>query len=237
VVLGAGALGANADAGATRVETYTSSVAWDVSTAALPSAGHLDLGLVDDTAAGRGFNLLTLQVTEQGDAVLDKSFTSLSAAEAFFTNGLRDLGAVAAGGTGTFDVQVTLTERIAGAGNGFGVDLMLGVDPSAALDASGITAVPGDVASGGMDFLAPPIAPGDGQFGASLATCATGMASHLHHVAAGPDDVPTLPGAMEDGLVWSSPAPCGGPLLPAGLVGHDLMTAFQTPSGASAAGI
>jgi hypothetical protein len=109
--------------------TYTNSIEWNVNTSTLPSsAGHdLDVGLVSASTQGTGFTSLTFSVDEDATVVLTKTFTSVSAANTYFTDDLVNLGQWTSGSS--LDVLASLSVTAAGAGNGYGVNYMVGVDP------------------------------------------------------------------------------------------------------------
>jgi hypothetical protein len=61
--------------------------------------------------------------------VLNRSFATAAAANAYFTDDLVNLGAWTNDGSGALDVKVSFSETVAGSGNGYGVNFLLGVDP------------------------------------------------------------------------------------------------------------
>ncbi len=91
---------------------------------------HLDLGLVTASTAGTGFASLTFSLTEDGVSKLTQTFASVTAANTYFTDDLVDLGQWTSGST--LDVMASLSETLAGSGNGYGVNFMVGVDPPVA---------------------------------------------------------------------------------------------------------
>jgi len=126
-VFGSGAMSAVASSSSSR--TYTSSIDWNVNTSALPiGSGHdLDLGLVNASTDGSGFGSLTFSLSEDGMNKLSKTFTSVSAANTYFTDDLVNLGQWMSGST--LDVLVSWSESVSGSGNGYGVNYLVGVDP------------------------------------------------------------------------------------------------------------
>jgi hypothetical protein len=92
-VFAAGVLGALAPAKVTGAQEYTSIETLTLNTAS--SVGHLFLGMMDDTSSGSGFTDLKFSVTAGDTKLLSEDFTSLAAANAFFSNDVVDLGAVA----------------------------------------------------------------------------------------------------------------------------------------------
>jgi PEP-CTERM motif len=126
-VFGSGAEGAVANTSTS--STYTNSVEWNVNTSTLPSgSGHdLDIGFVNYLQSGTGFSSLTFTLKEDSVAVLTKTFTSVSAANTYFTDDLVNLGPWTSGST--LDVLASLSVTAAGSGNGYGINYMVGVDP------------------------------------------------------------------------------------------------------------
>jgi len=105
---GMGSMGANVASGATSPHTYAASASY-VFTLAQPS--ELLLGLLDFTGrdAGGAVNI-RFNVSNFGTSLLSESFTSLDAADAFFTDHALDLG----GFSGNVDLLMsfTLTGRL-----------------------------------------------------------------------------------------------------------------------------
>ena len=127
-VFGSGAMSAVASSSTST--TYTSSMEWNVNTSTLPSgSGHdLDLGRVNASTDGSGFRSLIFSLSEDGVSKLSKLFTTVSAANAYFTDDLVNLGQWTFGST--LDVLVSLSETtMSGSGNGYGVNYLVGVDP------------------------------------------------------------------------------------------------------------
>ncbi len=122
------------DGPSTKALIFTSSVEWNVATATLPTGDDLDLGLVSGTASG-SFSSLTFKVIEQGTTELSQTFSTVTAANAFFTDDLRDLGAWINDGSGALDVLATLSETLNGSGNGYAANFLVGVGQSTGGDA------------------------------------------------------------------------------------------------------
>jgi hypothetical protein len=118
-------------------------------------AQHLFVGLLDPTAQGGGFDTLNFQVTREGAAVIDQSFTDLASALAWFDDHPLDLGATGAGVQGPLDLTFRLT-MTGGAGEGFTADLLFanateGAGPAAPVpEPGGALAVLGTLAGGAM---------------------------------------------------------------------------------------
>ncbi|MGH7156236.1 MAG: PEP-CTERM sorting domain-containing protein [Acetobacteraceae bacterium] len=128
---GTAVLGGLYNAEATGSVTLTDSMAWVINPSSLPTgSGHtLDLGLVDGLPSGAGFTSLTFDLFKQGSMKLKQTFTSVSAADTYFTDDLVPLGQWNTGVSGNLDIEATLSETLASAGSGYLVDFMVGVDP------------------------------------------------------------------------------------------------------------
>ena len=70
-------------------------------------------------------------MTENGATKINETFTTVASANTYFTDDLKNLGAYTTSG-GNLTVTVTVGEKIKGTANGYGVNLTLGVAPSAA---------------------------------------------------------------------------------------------------------
>jgi hypothetical protein len=127
-VFGSGAEATLANTSTTST-TYINSIEWNVNTSALPSGvGHnLDVGLVSESTRGTGFTSLTFSVEEDATAVLTETFTSVSAADTYFSDDLVNLGQWTSGST--LVVLASLSVTAAGSGNGYGIAYLVGVDP------------------------------------------------------------------------------------------------------------
>ena len=105
-----------------------------VNTAALAKAGDLKIGFYGGQAIGNGVTGVTVNVTENGNALLPPtSFTSGAAAAAFFNDNAIDLGAIAKGVVLDLAVTISVTSDVAG--SGFYGNFILG-DPASALAAA-----------------------------------------------------------------------------------------------------
>jgi len=129
VDFGTGAVGGVYGLSATGAVTYSSSITWDVATGTLPSGGDLVLGLVSGSSTGAGFTDLKFTVTTNAGLVLNENFTTVAAANTFFTDNLQNLGLWATGVTGTLDVTIKMTETLNAVGNTYGAEFMLGATP------------------------------------------------------------------------------------------------------------
>jgi hypothetical protein len=127
---GTAALGVGAVTGSTTTQTYSSAVSFDVNTATLHNGADLYLGLVSDADQGAGFSSLTFSLSENGKTILTQSFTSVTAANTYFTDDLKNLGAWTSGSNGALNLTASLAETVSAgmeSGNGYGINLTLGV--------------------------------------------------------------------------------------------------------------
>jgi len=73
---------------------------------------------------------MTFSLSENGKTILTQSFTSVAAANTYFTDDLKNLGAWARGNNGALNLSASMTETVSagtGSGNGYGINLTLGV--------------------------------------------------------------------------------------------------------------
>ena len=96
-------------------------------------AGAFSIDLIAPTSIGAGFNSATFQILSNGNVVESRSFTSLAAADAFFSNNLISVPVK----TGLDNIQLGLTETLT-SGQGFGFKY--------AAASSGFKGVPGPTA-------------------------------------------------------------------------------------------
>jgi hypothetical protein len=108
-VLGLGVLGANYGSAASGNRTYTASTSYNFS---LASQSNLSVGLLGMSSYGGGFNSLNFSVKSGATTLLSASFTSLSAAQTYFTDQSLSLGSFAAGAT-SLVVSYSLTASAA----------------------------------------------------------------------------------------------------------------------------
>src|SRR5262249_19146445 len=121
-VFGLATEGASYSTTASGSRTYTSTIAYTLDTTGL--SGHLIAGLINDQSFGSGFDSLDFNIVENGTTIFDKTFTTLSDAQAFFTNDALDLGTFASGPNQVIDFNFSLTTGASGAG--FGAQFLLG---------------------------------------------------------------------------------------------------------------
>jgi hypothetical protein len=126
-VFGAGVEGMNNPASETGSHTYTESQDFTLNGSII--SGHLIVGLDGYQVAGStgdtsDFSNLTFTVTVGGVTKVNDSFTSLSAAEAFFSNDAVDAGTFSS--TANLAVDVSLSVTTSTAGFDFGQSFVLG---------------------------------------------------------------------------------------------------------------
>ncbi len=129
----------------------------------LASPQDLLIGFFDPTAVGAGFEALTFTLVGDGQTLIDRSFTSLAAAESFFADNPIDLGSLASGALSnpTLTLEATLTVTMSSSGSGFYTDLILGEPappppPAAARFAAAMASLDG---GGGSSAVTGPAAP------------------------------------------------------------------------------
>ena len=124
--------GGYARSGGSGAETITDTVDIDIDLTKLASPGNLILGLFNPTAHGIGFSSLDFTLAISGGATLvNESFTSVSAAETFFTDEAMDLGSLASApfGGSSLDLVATFTLTTTDAFQGFYAQFILGDPP------------------------------------------------------------------------------------------------------------
>ena len=107
---------------------YRSSVEFVVDRTGLLNA-ELLVGLQDGQATGAGFDSLDFAIIEDGNLILDRIFTSLSSALAFFDDRVLDLGSITPDESGVLDLQFDLAVTAHNAGDGFAIDLVVAAVP------------------------------------------------------------------------------------------------------------
>jgi hypothetical protein len=122
------ALGALYAADSTGPQTYSSSVEWVFNRTALPVYGTINLGLINSVASGEGFTQLVFDVQENGTTLLSQSFSSIAAANAYFTDRVLGLGALP---VGTIDLKVNLAVTSNSIGSGYGINFATGISIAA----------------------------------------------------------------------------------------------------------
>jgi hypothetical protein len=117
VVFGTSVLGANLSGDGSTTDTYSASSTFDFA-----YRGDLVLGLIAPLdGSPTDFRQIDFTVTLDGTKVLDRSFTSLAAADVFFADDALNLGSV----SGVADVVFSY-DLVAGGAGGYGMDLAFG---------------------------------------------------------------------------------------------------------------
>ncbi len=103
--------GAAAPTGISGMQTFTASTDIHFLPGSLAAGQHLQLGLLNPSLVGGGFQSMKFEVDEQGSPIITQTFTDAATATAYFTDHALDLGApTATGSTGTditIDYSVT----------------------------------------------------------------------------------------------------------------------------------
>ncbi len=133
-IFGTGTQGAFYSSTATGAQDYESSVDWTLNTSSL--SGHLIVGLLDNQTLGTGFTSLNFIVVEGGATKISDTFTTLAAAQAFFSNDALDLGTFASTSNLSLDINFDLTTGTTG--TGFGENFVVGTTATTQL-AGGVT--------------------------------------------------------------------------------------------------
>lgn len=121
-VFGAGTEGALYVSTATGARTYAGNVTWTLDTTSL--SGDFTLGLVGTQSEGPAFQTVRFDVVVGTTTVLDDTFNSLAAAQAFFTDRPVGLGAVPSAPTLSLSVNYFFTAD--SIGSGFATEFLLG---------------------------------------------------------------------------------------------------------------
>ena len=120
IYLGVGELGGGVAASGSGSQTSTSTIDLKVAVNSTDVTKDLLVGLFGGTAVGTGVTSVSLDITVNGQEVLDKTFNSAAAAAAYFKNDVVDLGKISgfASAGGSLDVVASLKVTSA-AGSGF----------------------------------------------------------------------------------------------------------------------
>ena len=120
--------------GGSGTETVTSTADLTLNLGVLAARQDLLLGLYNPTVVGSGFTSLTFTLTGDGQTLVNQTFTTVAAAEAFFADDALDLGSLATGplSGSILTLEATLTVTTASAGTGFYTGLIIGDPPPAA---------------------------------------------------------------------------------------------------------
>jgi hypothetical protein len=120
LVLGAGSQGSFYNG--TGSQTYKTSTSFTLNASKL--SGSLIAGFTGFTSEGSGFSTMTLTITVGGTQVVAQTFTTLAAADAYFSNDAINLGTVPNSSSLTVVFSLSMTETTAG--SGFGEQFLLG---------------------------------------------------------------------------------------------------------------
>jgi hypothetical protein len=89
--------------------TYTSDILLSLDPTQLSGVGGLKIGFYAPSSSGSGFDSLTLQVFKENSLVINQTFATLAAANAYFSGTAIDLGSNFTGVTGTLDLKVSMS--------------------------------------------------------------------------------------------------------------------------------
>ena len=125
--------GKYAKSGGTTSETNVETLDLTVDTTKLVSLGHLGIGFYSPTELGSGFTSLTFTLTADGSTVVSQTFTTVAAADAFFTDNFFDLGQLGSGAlsAATLNLVATLTITTNSPGSGYYIAAIIGDPPGA----------------------------------------------------------------------------------------------------------
>ena len=125
--------GAYAKSGGTTSQTITDTIDLTVDLTQLATRGTLVAGFYNATALGTGFASLTFTLTGDGATLISQTFTTLAAANAFFTDHAVSLGSLATGALSgaTLTLAATFTLTTSTAGQGFYAQMIIGDPPAA----------------------------------------------------------------------------------------------------------
>ncbi len=122
-VLGLVVLGGGFSSGDTHL--YQAEADFSIDTTQLPNLFDLKVGFLDSLASGNGFDKLEFKIVENGVVVLDKTFTDLASAEAFFDDKTLDLGNIGTGATGGITSLSFIWDLTASTpGDGFAAEML-----------------------------------------------------------------------------------------------------------------
>jgi hypothetical protein len=122
-----GEMGGKYDINGTSPETISDQVDLTIDPAEIANPNELVLGLYGGSSLGSGISDLTFDVTANGSALVDETFTSTSAAINYFTNDALQLGAISQlGASGAISFDLSLSETTSSANSGFFANFLLG---------------------------------------------------------------------------------------------------------------
>ncbi|HEV2364755.1 MAG TPA: hypothetical protein VGS12_11230, partial [Caulobacteraceae bacterium] len=127
-------MGGGYTSGGSGSQTVTSVVDLTIDLTKLASRADLVIGFHDPITVGSGFSSLTFTLVGDGQTLISQTFTTLAAAQTYFSDHALDLGSLASGAlsNNTLGLQATLTLTETSAGAGFYVQAIVGDPPGAA---------------------------------------------------------------------------------------------------------
>ena len=128
-------LGGEYSTGGTKPQTIAASISFDVDTTKLATKGDLIVGFYDPVSVGASFTSLVFTLEVPGGATLiSKTFTSVTAANAFFTDDAMNLGAIGSGSlTGSsLNLVASITLVTSGTSQGYYFQMIAGDPPASA---------------------------------------------------------------------------------------------------------
>ncbi len=147
-----GELGASyAESGGSGSQTVISKFKFDVNLTNLASLQDLVVGFYNPVATGPAFSSLVFTLTGDGQTLVAQTFTTVAAAEAFFTDDAMDLGSLATGplSGGTLLLKATFSLTTTSPGSGFYGQLIIG-DPPPASHFAQLAAALGSTSAGAV---------------------------------------------------------------------------------------
>jgi hypothetical protein len=105
---------------------YHTSVSSGLIATRFSSGDGLVVGLVSPLVTGSGFGELNFQFYREGELQLDQTFTTVAAAQTYFTDHVLNLGSLATDNDGTLDIEFKLNLPTASPNAGFGASLVFG---------------------------------------------------------------------------------------------------------------
>jgi autotransporter-associated beta strand protein len=120
--------------------SYSSTANMSIDVSKLSATHNLEIGLVNPTFSGSGFDQLRFVVQSQGAVLVNQTFATPSAAQAFFQDQVLDLGGISSS-VKTLNLSIALTVTTQQVGAGFNTGLLVGNVAPANLTWSGTSSV------------------------------------------------------------------------------------------------
>ena len=126
-----GELGGAHSTSGTTAQTVTSEIDLTVDLTKLSVRHDLLVGLYNGTSTGSGFSSMSFDIYADGTDITHQTFTTLSAAKAYFTNHAIDLGSLSSGGLSgaTLTLRAVMSVSENSAGSSFQGGLIFGDPP------------------------------------------------------------------------------------------------------------